>query len=183
MAYYYFDFRDSAKQGVHGLLTSLLTQLSSTSGRCSRILSDLYNRHNFGSRQPDDGQLKQCLLKMLLSPEAPMTYIIVDALDECPNTSGVKCPREHVLKLVEELLSLRLPNLRLCLTSRPEADIIPILEPLASHPVCLHDESGQREAIRDYVESVVHSDWRMKKWRTEDKELVIDTLVRKADGM
>jgi hypothetical protein len=183
MAYYYFDFKDSAKQGIRGLLTSLLTQLSSTSGRCSRILSDLYSRHNFGSRQPGDDQLKQCLLKMLLFPEAPTTYIIVDALDECPNTSGVESPREQVLKLVEELLSLRLSNLRLCLTSRPEADIIPILEPLASHPVCLHDERGQREAIRDYIESVVHSDRRMKKWRTEDKQLVIDTLVRKADGM
>jgi hypothetical protein len=81
------------------------------------------------------------------------------------------------LKLVEELLSLRLSNLRLCLTSCSEADIIPILEPLASHSVCLHDESGQREAIRDYVESVVHSDWWMTKWRMEDKELVINVLV------
>jgi hypothetical protein len=183
MAYYYFDFRDSAKQGVRGLLTSLLTQLSSTSGHCSRILSDLYSRHNFGSRQPDDDQLTQCLLKMLSFPEAPTTYIIVDALDECPNIAGVESPREHVLKLVEELLNLRLSNLRLCLTSRPEADIIPILEPLASHPVCLHDERGQREAIKDYIKWMFHSDRRMKKWRTEDKELVIDMLVRNADGM
>jgi hypothetical protein len=183
IAYYYFDFRDTAKQDVRGLLTSLLTQLSSASGRCNHILSDLYSRHSSGSRQPSDDQLKQCLVKMLLSPEAPTTYIIVDALDECPNTSGVDSPRKHVLKLVEELLSLRLSNLRLCLTSRPEADIIPILEPLASHSVCLHDESGQREAIRDYVNSFVDSDWNMKKWKKEVKELVIDSLVRKADGM
>jgi hypothetical protein len=183
MAYYYFDFRETAKQGVRGLLTSLLTQLSSTSARCSRILSGLYSWHNSGSQQPGDDQLEQCLVNMLSFPEAPTTYIIIDALDECPNTSGMESPREHVLKLVKDLLSLRLSNLRLCLASRPEADIIHILEPLASHPVCLHDESGQREAIRDYVKSVVHSDWRMKKWRAEDKELVIDTLVRKADGM
>jgi hypothetical protein len=122
-------------------------------------------------------------VEMLAFSEAPTTYIIVDALDECPNTSGVESSRGHVLKLVEELLNLQLSNLHLCLTSRPEADIIPLLEPLASHVVCLHDESGQKEAISDYVKSVVHSDWRMKKWRIADKELVIDTLMRKSDGM
>jgi hypothetical protein len=183
MSYYYFDFRDTANHGVRGLLTSLLNQFSSKSDRCNRILSDLYSRHDSGSQQPDDDELKDCLVKMLLFPEGPTTYIIVDALDECPNTPGVESPREQVLKLVEELLSLRLSNLRLCLTSRPEADIIPTLEPLASHAVCLHDEDGQKEAIKDYVESVVHSERRMKRWRMEDKRLVIETLVGKSDGM
>jgi hypothetical protein len=183
MAYYYFDFRDSSKQGIRGLLTSLLSQLTAKSGHCSRILSDLYSSHNFGSSQPGDDELKQCLVEMLALPEHPLTYFIMDALDECPNTSGVKSPREQVLKFIEELVLLRLPALRLCMTSRPEADIISTLEPLASHAVCLQDQDGQKEAISDYVKSIVSSDWRMKKWRIEDKNLVIDILVRKADGM
>jgi hypothetical protein len=183
MAYYYFDFRDTSKQGIRGLLTSLLSQLSAKSDRCNRILSELYSSHNFGSHQPGDDELKQCLAEMLALPEQPMTYIIVDGLDECPNTSGVESPREHVLNLVEELVLSRLPNLRLCMASRPEADIIPTLEPLASHVVSLQDQDGQKEAISDYVKSVVSSDRRMEKWRMEDKNLVIDTLVRKADGM
>jgi hypothetical protein len=183
MVYYYFDFRDSAKQGIRGLLTSLLTQLSAKSDRCSGILSGLYSRHNSGSLQPSNDELKQCLVEMLLLPERQTTYIIVDALDECPNTSGVESPREHVLKLVEELVSLRLPTVRLCMTSRPEADIIPALEPLSSHVVSLHDQDGQKEAISEYIKYVVYSDRMMKKWRMEDKNLVIDTLVQKADGM
>jgi hypothetical protein len=182
MAYFYFDFRNIAQQGVRGLLTSLLTQLSAKSGRCSRILSELYSKYRSGSGQPRDDQLKQCLVDMLRFPEGYMTYIIVDALDECPNTSGVES-RRHVLKLVEELHRLSLSNLRICLTSRPEADIIPTLEPLASQTVCLHDEVGQKGAISDYVKSIVYSDQMMKKWRMEDQELVIDTLVRKSDGM
>jgi hypothetical protein len=116
-------------------------------------------------------------------PEVPMTYIIVDALDECPDTSGVVSLRERVLEVVEELVDLYLPNLRLCFTSRPEADIMAALSPLASHVVSLHDQRGQKEDIRDYVKSVVYSDRKMRKWRVEDKELVIDMLVRKADGM
>jgi hypothetical protein len=183
MAYYYFDFRDGSKQGIRGLLTSILGQLSAKSNSCSRILSDLFSKHNFGCTQPDDDELKQCLVEALQLPEQPVTYIIVDALDECPNTSDVESPRGRVLNLVDELVLLRLPNLRLCMTSRPEADIIPILEHSASHVVPLHDQDGQKEAISDYVKSVVSSDLMMNKWRIEDKNLVIDTLVRKADGM
>jgi hypothetical protein len=183
MAFYYFDFRDKAKQDARGLLTSLLSQLSAKSDSCYKILSELYSRHHARSRKPDDDALKQCLIDMLQVPGQPVTYIIVDALDECPNTSDVVSPRHEVLKFIEELANLSLPNLRLCVTSRREADIIPVLEPLASHPVPLHDQKGQKEDISSYVKSVVHSDWRVRKWRVEDKKLVIDTLVQKANGM
>ena len=180
MSYYYFDFRDSAKQDIRGLLTSILAQLSAKSDRCCDILSGLYSKHAAGAQQPGVRALKQCMIDMLGDPEAPMTYIIVDALDECPDTSGVVSLRERVLEVVEELVDLHLPNLRLCFTSRPEADIVAALEPLASHVVPLHDERGQKEDIRAYIESVVRKMWR---WRAEDKVLVIDTLVRMADGM
>jgi hypothetical protein len=183
MAYFYFDFRDKAKKDVRGLLTSLLGQLSAKSDACYEILSRLYSRHNAGSRQPVDDALKQCLIDMLQAPGQPATYIIVDALDECPNTLNVLSPRDEVLELVEELINLSLSNLRLCITSRYEADIIPALQPLASHLVSLHDQNGQKEDIAFYVKSVVNSDRRARRWRVEDKELVIHTLIRKAGGM
>jgi hypothetical protein len=51
--------------------------------------------------------------------------------------------------------------------------------------VSLHDQSGQRKDIADYVRSVVYSDLQqiMRRWRTEDKELVIEMLTERADGM
>ena len=112
-----------------------------------------------------------------------MRYIILDAIDECPNTSGFPTAREEVLDLVEELVGLDLPNLRICVTSRPEIDIRTVLEPLTSLHVSLHDEVGQKQAILKYISNVVHSDRRMRRWRPEDKQLVIDTLSAKADGM
>jgi hypothetical protein len=183
MAYFYFDRRDQAKQDARGLLNSLLSQLSAKSDSCYEILSELYSRHDAGSQKPGDDALKQCLIDMLQVPGQPVTYIIVDALDESPNTSDLVSPRHEVLKLVEELVDLSLPNLRLCITSRREADIIPALEHLASYSVSLHDQNGQKEDISFYVKSVVHSNRKMRKWIVEDKELVIDTLVRKANGM
>ena len=107
----------------------------------------------------------------------------MDALDECPITSTIPSPREEVLELVEELVGLHLPNVHICVTSRPEHDIQAVLGHLTSHPVSLHDETGQQLDIATYVTSFVQSDRRMRRWREEDKDLVIKTLSEKADGM
>jgi hypothetical protein len=124
-----------------------------------------------------------CLKEMLTLEGQGPTYIIMDAVDECPVTTSVPSPREEVLEFVNELTGLHLPNLRICVTSRPELDIRAVLESLASRPVSLHEESGQKQDIIEYVRSFVHSDRRMQRWRDEDKDLVIKTLSEKADGM
>jgi hypothetical protein len=109
----------------------------------------------------------------------------MDALDGCPDTSEVPSPRNRVLQLLEELAELQIPNIRICVTSRPEFDIRDFLEPLTSRGVSLHDQSGQKQDIADYVRSVVYSDSEriMRRWRKEDKEMVIKTLSERADGM
>ena len=182
-AFYYFDFRTTAKQDVRGLLTSLLVQLCAKSDPCYQILSHLYSTYDNGSRLPDHKALVKSLKDMLELPGLPVIYLIVDALDECPNTFGVVSPRERVLNLIEDLVEVNLGNLRICVTSRPEVDILDVLQPLASHIVSLHDEDGQRQDINEYITFVVESDRKMRKWRAEDKKLVIDTLLQRADGM
>jgi len=117
-----------------------------------------------------------------LPGQAPV-YLIVDALDECPNTTAMPSPRENVLKLVEQLLDSQLPNLRICVTSRPEIDIKALLGPLSFRSISLHDESGQLEDIEKYIKFVVNEDPRNRKWKAEDKQLVIDVLTNNADGM
>jgi hypothetical protein len=125
----------------------------------------------------------ECLKEMLTLEAQGPTYIIMDALDECPITSTIPSPREEVLEFVDELVGLHLPNLHICVTSRPEHDIRAVLKHLTQCPVSLHDESGQQQDIVDYVGSFVHSDQRMRRWREEDKDLVVKTLSEKADGM
>lgn len=183
MMYFYCDFRDTVKQDTNGLIVSIIAQLAAKSDPCYDILSALYSQYDAGSRQPDDDALTECLKSMLELQGHPIIYIAIDALDECPNTSGLVSPRERVLEFVEELVNLQLQNLRICVTSRPEVDIRTVLEPLASHAISLHDESGQKKDIANYVRSIVYSDRKMRRWRAEDKELVIETLSQKADGM
>ena len=180
---FYCDFRDSRKQEITGLLASLVAQLSAKSDPCYHILSALYSEFDGGSQRPDNDALRSCLEKMLKTEGQPTIYIILDALDECPNGSGVKPPRDRIIGLVEKLVDLNLGNVRICVTSRPEADIQASFATLTSHAVSLHDEDGQKKDITDYVRSIVYSDRKMRRWRDEDKEMVISTLSRRADGM
>jgi hypothetical protein len=183
MAYFYFDFRDTEKQHLRGLVSSLLSQLSAKSDPCYQILSRLYSDHAGGTEEPSENVLSQCLLEMLELPGQPPMYIIIDALDECPNISGMPTAREQVLTFLKQLVRSDLPNVHICATSRPEIDIRNILEPLAPFRMSLHDEGGQKEDIFSYINTVVHADQRMRRWRNGDKQLVIDTLSDKADGM
>ena len=185
MGYFYFDFRNANKQGLHDLLPSLLTQLSTRSSSRCEILSKLYSDHDDGKMQPSDTVLTKCLKDMLTLPGQHPIYLIMDALDESSATSGMPSARERVLRLVEELVELRHETLRICVTSRPEIDIKGVLEPLTSRRVSLHDQTGQKEDIADYVRSVVYSNSEpiMGRWKKEDKDIVIETLSERADGM
>ena len=183
VAYFYCDFRDDDKQNCRNLVLSIISQLCAQSSLCCDTLSRVYRIHDKGSRKPSDETLTKCLIEMLSCPVQSPIYLIVDALDECPNNSGMPTPREEVLQLVKNLTCLRLPNLHICVTSRPEIDIQTIIEPLTSLPVSLHNQSGQKKDIVDYINSVVYSDMKMRRWREDDRKLVIETLSEQADGM
>ena len=183
LAYFYFDFKDKEKQDLRALLSSFLVQLSEQSDIFFDTLFSLYSAHKNATETPTDRSLAECLKDMLtITGRAPI-YLVIDALDECPNDSGIPSSRERVLEVVKELIELRHTNLRLCITSRPEFDISTTLKPLASQQISLHDESGQKHDIIDYVTSVLHSDKKMKKWRDVDKNMVVEKLSEKADGM
>ena len=185
MAYFYFDFRNANKQALHDLVPSLLTQLSARSTIRCNILSKLYSDHDKGKEQPSDSDLTKCLKDMLALPDQSPIYLIIDALDESPNTSGIPSARGRVLHLLNELVNLRLSNVRICVTSRPEIDIQDVMSPLTSLRVSLHDQTGQKNDIADYVSSIVYSNSEpiIRRWKKEDKDLVVKVLSERADGM
>ena len=185
IAYFYCDFRNEDKQNCRNLVLSIISQLCDQSDLCCDTLSRVYLAHNKGAQKPSDKTLANCLTEMVSLPVQDPIYLIMDALDECPNNSGVPSSRAQVFDLVQELVDLRLPSLHICVTSRPEVDIHDAIGSLASHSVSLHEESGQKKDITDYVRSVVHSNSvrAQRRWRDVDKDLVINTLSERADGM
>ena len=183
LAFYYCDFREDQKKDLRGLLSSFLVQLCHQFDSYSDVLSKFYSEHSKGSRQPSDDSLVECLKEILKLPGQAPVYLIIDALDECPVTSSLPSPRDEVLVLVEELIDSQVPNLRICVTSRPETDIKAILDPLTFYSTSIHDEIGQMQDIENYIRSVINTDRMMRRWNATDKQLIIDVLTNKADGM
>jgi hypothetical protein len=142
LTYFYFDFRDEEKQNVRNVIKSLLVQLSAYSNPCCEIIYRLYSTSGRGMQQPRDDILIDCLKEMLSIVSPHPTFVILDALNDCPD-SGSPTPREEVLHFVKNLVHLQLPNLHICVTSRLEIDIQTELEPLAVHAISLHEETRQ----------------------------------------
>jgi hypothetical protein len=185
IAYYYFDFTDAAKRDVRGLLASLLMQLVHDSTPCFGVLSKLYRTCRDGSEQPSDAALSQSLKDMLRLPEKLPIFLIVDALDECPNDMGPLSARKRVLNVMRDFVRSHHSNLHIFITSRPEQDIQSTLNPLipASSRIYLHEEPSQREDIKRFIRAFVHQEDGTQKWREEDKELIINKLSQRAGGM
>jgi hypothetical protein len=181
IVYYYFDFRDSKKQDCYGLLSSLLLQLSVNSEPCSNILSKLYS--DVGPvLKPTLIALKTCIKDMLSQPGQGPIYIVVDGVDECPNSSGTPSARREVLVLIKELVDLKRLNVHVCVASRPEIDIRMVLGSVVPLQISLDDEIGQKADIIAFIEHTVHSN-SMPEWTEEDEGLVINTLSQNANGM
>lgn len=119
---------------------------------------------------------------MLSQPGQGPIFIIVDGLDECPSSPGPQSARGKVLELIKELVGLDLPDVHLCVASRPEIDIQKEFESLNALQISLHDEAGQEADIIAYIKSLVNAN-NAPDWTEEDEILVINTLTHKANGM
>jgi hypothetical protein len=183
LAFFYCDFREDRKKELRGLLSSFLVELYHQADSYFDIIFDFYSRHGNGSRPPGDDALAGCLKDLLKLPGLAPVYLIVDALDECPNQLFVRSPRAQVLSFVEELVTTQILSLHVCVTSRPELDIKGVLDPLIFRSVSLHDESGQMRDIEDYIKSVINTRTKKGRWKEEHRKLAIDVITEKSNGM
>src|SRR5712691_5839166 len=104
LAVFYYDFRDEKKKDLRGLVSSVLVQLCHQSDSYCDILSNFYLEHEEGSQDPGDDELV-CYLKDILElPGQAPIFLIVDGLDECPDTTSLPSPREEVLALLKDLI-------------------------------------------------------------------------------
>src|ERR1700727_936745 len=114
LGYFYFDFRDPAKQGYENLVRSLIEQFAGRGTGTPESLRTLFSQHRDGARQPTVKVLVEALREIVCGFQ--QTYIIVDALDECSE-------REKLLVLIEDIMGWKLSTLHILATSRKEQDI------------------------------------------------------------
>ena len=140
-------------------------------------------KFKYDSLSTSTASKQESFIKLAEDLEFKEVFVVIDALDECPNASGIPSAREEVLDFLKDLVGAQFLDLHICATSRLEIDIRTSLGPLALRTFSIHDQERQKEDIEDYVRSIVYSDERMRRWRDDDKEMVVETLRENADGM
>ncbi|VDB88498.1 unnamed protein product [Peniophora sp. CBMAI 1063] len=170
VAYFFFD---TEKRDCRALASSLVFQLGARSEKCSNWLQDQ-------KRRSSDSPHYEDLIAMLggLLELSGRTFIIVDALDECPLAA-----REGLRSFFN---IFRAPNigqkdLHLLVTSRPEADIRDLISPLHHRALNLHDSQKHQADVRAYITSRL--DRSVEGWAPEVKKKVHTFLNENSRGM
>ena len=148
IAYFFFDGRDSQKDlQLHSkLIRALISQLSDARhGGITEKLADLYK--SCGEiQQPSDEELQNVLHDIL--NRFSHAYIMIDALDECTD-------REKTLNWAKKLISDKVVNLHIVVTSRPERDIYEKFMVLDPHTIDVGEANTKdiAEYLKLYMES------------------------------
>ncbi|KAF9063929.1 hypothetical protein BDP27DRAFT_208667 [Rhodocollybia butyracea] len=186
LAFFYFDFRNSAKQTVYGLLSSLVSQLGSCSLLCNRLLSAFYKKHGTTHHQgPTSNLLFQCLESILHA--LPAVYIVLDALDECPEATRSR----EMFSLLKKLIGIKDDGFHLLITSRPEQDIRQALSShkrpsshLSKQATYFVLDIGKTKQHADDIQQYISKEvLMMKDWASTVQRTVKESLATKADGM
>ena len=180
VAFYYFDFRDGAKQGAHGLLCSLALQLGNASHECASHLRVFHARNVNG--KPSIPLLME-LLRDLVSILAKPIFFVLDAIDECP----LDTRRTEVLSCLEALLLPSPVQLHVLFSSRPEIDIRESFDQWRSkrctEEIDVHNVESHSQDMESYIKHVLSSDSTFRNWPPHLVELAQTTLHEKANGM
>lgn len=118
LAYFYCDYKDTAKQTLQGFLASILIQLCNQSPGLFTSIQATYETHKDCHRALRVDELVE-MLRMSL-PKFSTTFILVDALDECTEV-------EAFIETLFEVKEILCSNVKILVSSRREACIIDLL--------------------------------------------------------
>lgn len=176
VAYFYFNFNNPQKQNTRSMVTSLIVQLSKqhASARIRSILGDLYSSCQNGGHQPSSTSLVDALHDIV--DELPLSWIILDALDECVD-------RSELLGTLDIMATWGNTS-HILVTSRREHDIESCLSALAQESIALQTELVDKD-IDLYISNRLETDKSLERWRKDPSiQLEIKTkLMSGAHGM
>lgn len=173
IAFFYFSFRDEAKQDSHGMLRALLSQLSVQLPDGEKDLEQLYMLHRQGS--PPVRALLDSLRNVL--GRFYEVFILLDALDESPQDHK----REDVLREIETIREWNLPGLHLLVTSRNELDINESLDPSDGETLTTKNP-GVDSDIATFVSDQLKDDQKLQRWENYHYDIK-EQLTQRAQGV
>lgn len=157
------------------MLSSLLCQLCSAVHNIPEDLLKLYEKCQNGRQKPCIPDFKAILSS--LTAEFDSTYIVLDALDECPRGEE----RTELLNQLEALSGWNTINL--LVTSRSEQDIKGVLLPLEGMCAVPIQSDDVDPDIKHYVRKQLAEDLKLRKWPDSVKTTIEETLAAKSQGM
>ena len=174
-AYFYFDYNDSQKETVSGMLRSMIFQIctASTAGRVPTAVDDLFRQSNNGLQPPSLQSLTNTFSALLAS--SPRTYLIIDALDECSE-------RDRLIEFIRHLRESS-EDASFLVTSRREHDLLEGLEGSIDVQIDLSHADGLEMDIDLHVRKSLETDQKLRKWKPLLKEEILSALVQGAQGM
>ncbi|KAK0513833.1 hypothetical protein JMJ35_003555 [Cladonia borealis] len=179
IAYIFFDYKDQERQTATAILCSLLRQVIESIGEIPQSIQYFY-----GARTPYEKENtmdeEQCisLLESLIRNEPRDTFLIFDALDECPD-------RDHDSNEVRSRITSAMKRLavvgKLFITARPH------VHPATVIPDCLRlDIRATDSDMHCYINTRIKEHKRLNRLVGSDPQLanlLNETLCRKANGM
>ncbi|VBB84475.1 Putative protein of unknown function [Podospora comata] len=174
---FYFDFNDTSKQKVDGVLRSLVFQLDKL-GSSSKELDSLYQSHFDGQRQPDNSTLTKTLHAMM--KDSKNTYLVMDALDECTERG------ELLQWMMEFFKAPDLGHVRIIATGRPDEEFLRRIPGWIGRENCLQlDKEAVNADIRSYVTAKLEQspDFFEKELSQDLRERIRNEVGDRADGM
>jgi hypothetical protein len=174
---FFFDFSDTTKQSVDGMLRSLAFQLYQ-SGAGPSVLDVSFQAHQDGLQQPGTKALEDVVIKMLAAQKK--VVVVLDALDESTT-------RTNLLSWIKDITSRpELSHVQLICTSRPEAEL------LREIPATISEDNHMRldkQAVNDDISSYVSAQLTIRQEFIEKRlsqdllELIRNKVGGGADGM
>ncbi|EHK47335.1 putative ankyrin repeat protein, partial [Trichoderma atroviride IMI 206040] len=181
VVYFYFTFSDIIRQDNDGMLASLIKQVCCHRPNIPDLVNDLGEYKKKGMR-PSTEELRNSFVTTLRG--FTNVYIVIDALDECPD---INTQREELMETLHYVLDSNLNNLHLFCTSRQESDIKVSLCSQFSKPCrgALNITSHLQEIQDDigkYIDSTLTNP-NYSSWPIDTKAEVKKVLIEKSDGM
>ena len=171
--YYYFDFADSKKQSVSSFLKSLIFQLASVAHTIPGPALELFERCS-GLQEPSLDELFGVFVAVLAAEEEK-AFLLVDALDECPEEE-----RRVFLKL---FFKDPIPKgLSILITSRKEPGIETALKDTVPHNISIQSAVIDAD-VRVPVSNAISEDPIFQKWKPGIRQEILDGIVHGSQGM
>ena len=176
MTYYYCDYANQKTLQAETILGTILKQFF-LNGRIPEELEKKFPRSYGEDTQMLDASDLADLLCLAIQ-QNPLTFIVIDGLDECEKAS-----RKVVLDLLHRLQEIKNSTVKLFISCRQEDQILRSYEGV---PMVEMTASSLKGDIQLYVADSVSSRMESGELRVRDPDLaqeIMDELVNKAQGM